>query len=275
MFSRTAAQTRPAGRTVLHVGLAINSMLSQELEELYPELVAPDRPLGIACRCAVACWGEREDPHRTRGTIFPPWVGAGYRRGGVCVVGLNLRIGAGNGTYWDIERNVAEHQHEALVAGRMRSKGSRWARATMRDAAIVLRHLGGDTLDEPIGPAELAETLERTSRIQTVKCSPGTGRGAPLKPMMANCPPIYLARELAVLRPGVLLVYGSAAGAAVRRIGSESAVERPAKRFRRMAIRFEGWSCVAFMLTHPAHGGWLTDHHLLRASLTRSSLANP
>jgi uracil-DNA glycosylase len=114
---------------------------------------------------------------------------------------------------------------------------------------------------------------ERTARVQTLKCSPGRGRGTPLRPMRINCPPRYLRHELDVLRPGVLLVYGRVAAAAILRLGSEHDVQRSGKRFRRMALRLDQWACTTFMLTHPAHGGWRTDHKLLRASLADRPVA--
>lgn len=260
----TRAKLSPYGGSM---ELPANSKLLGALSDLYPQLVAVDAALGVACRCADVCWGDRDDPHRTNGTIFSPWVGADYAKGGVCVIGLNLRIGTGTGSYWKIERNIARDQHAALAAGRMRSKGSRWASATMRDAAAVLRHLDGRSPEPTTSPDKLARALERTARLQTVKCSPGSGRGTPLRSMALHCPRIYLSRELSILRPGVLLVYGSSAASAVRRIGKESKVERHAKRFRRMTIRFDDWTCTAFMLTHPAHAAWRSDHDLLRTSL--------
>jgi hypothetical protein len=259
------------------VPLSINESLMGAVERVYdrPDVLAGarDAALGLCCPSADACWSDRQDPHRTRGSMFPPWIGAGYRPGGVCVVGLNLRIGTGAGTYWEIERKVAGDQHASLAAGHRRSKGSRWASATMRDAAVVLRDLAGRPLDEPFNGVELAHTLEQTARVQTVKCSPGQGRGTPLKPMPINCPPRFLRHELDVLRPGVLLVYGAVPAAAIRALGSEHEVQRPGKRFRRMSLRFDDWAATAFMLTHPAHSGWDHDHGQLRASLAESAIA--
>jgi hypothetical protein len=257
--------------------LPANRALMDAMQAIYdrPDGLAGKRDcaLGVCCPAADACWGERQDPHRAHGTIFPPWIGADYRPGGVCVVGLNLRIGAGRGTYWEIERKIAGDQYRALAAGRSRSTGSRWASSTMRDAALVLRSIALRSLHEPPDGAELARTLERTARVQTVKCSPGRGRGTPLRPMRINCPPRYLRHELEVLRPGVLLVYGRVAAAAILTLGSEHDVQRSGKRFRRMALRLDQWACTTFMLTHPAHGGWRTDHELLRASLADRPVA--
>jgi hypothetical protein len=144
----------------------------------------------------------------------------------------------------------------------------------MRDAALVLRSITGRSLDEPTTGAERAETLERTARVQTVKCSPGLGRGTPLRRMAINCPPRYLRHELDVLRPGVLLVYGRVPAAAMRQLADNvHGIQRPGKRFRRMSLRFDRWTCTAFMLTHPAHGGWHPDHALLRVSLTQQPIA--
>jgi hypothetical protein len=123
-----------------------------------------DCALGVCCPAADACWGERQDPHVRTGRSSPPWIGADYRPGGVCVVGLNLRIGAGRGTHWEIERKIAGDQYRALAAGRSRSTGSRWASSTMRDAALVLRGIALRSLHEPPDGAELARTLERTAR---------------------------------------------------------------------------------------------------------------
>ncbi|HEY0570539.1 MAG TPA: hypothetical protein VGD16_03280 [Enterovirga sp.] len=79
--------------------------------------------------------------------------------------------------------------------------------------------------------------------------------------------------ELDLLRPGVLLVYRAIPAAALRRLGSEHGVDRRGKRFPRMGLGFDGWACTAFMLTHPAHGGWDRDHALLQASLAGSPIA--
>jgi hypothetical protein len=257
--------------------LPVNRSLMDAAERVYdrPDGLggARDCALGVCCPSAKACWGDRQDPHRTHGSIFPPWIGAEYRPGGVCVVGLNLRIGTGDGTYWDIERKVASDQYASLAAGRSSSKGSHWASSTMRDAALVLRSIAGRSLDEPTTGAERAETLQQTARVQTVKCSPGQGRGTPLRQMAINCPPRYLRHELDVLRPSVLLVYGRVPAAAMRGLAdSVEVAERAGKRFRRIGLRFGGWTCTGFMLTHPAHGGWHRDHALLRMSLAQQPI---
>ena len=263
--------TMDESRVLLRVNDALLSRVAAVYERVDVLGGRTDCALGVCCPAADVCWGERQDRHRESGSVFLPWVGVEYEVGGVCVVGLNLRIGEGDGTYWEIERKIATDQHAALAAGRMRSRGSRWASATMRDAALVLRSLEGRPLEKPAG-GELARTLERTARVQAVKCSPGRGRGTPLLRMRVECPERYLRHELEALRPAVLLVYGRVAGAAVRRLGDESDVERRDRRFRRLNLRLGHGPVAVFILTHPANGGWAIDHKSLRESLTRAPL---
>src|SRR5688572_9066374 len=135
-----------ADRHRLPINEALTSAVGEVLRTAEGLRDDPACALGECCPAAASCWGDRADPHRSHGSVFVPWIGPDYRPGGVCVVGLNLRIGTGNGTYWGIEQKIASDQYAALSAGVSRSKGSRWSSATMRDAALTLRSIAGQDL---------------------------------------------------------------------------------------------------------------------------------
>ena len=253
--------------------------LTRVYEEAGVLSVDPLPALHRACPMASACWGGvrptgrptgvgKFDPASENGCIVLPWVGPRYRRGGVCVLGLNLRYGGGD-TEFAAEHRIAREpqwgQEEAL-RGRHKAHGSPWAAATMRDAAAVSRAQRG--LDpETRDPDELAETLLSTSRVQIVKCSPIGGRSSPEPAMIANCPRRYLAREIAVLQPKALLVYGRAAHGALPELG-KLVIEEEDGGFRRGEVQpTPSERVIVLLLTHPSNGGWRRAHDALVRSL--------
>ena len=245
--------------------------------------LALDRSLAECCPSADTCWGtlrrptgqSRRDPGLANGSIFKPWVGPDYRPGGVCVVGLNLRIGPDDsqGTDWTSEEEIAAGQRRSLLEGRKRKWGSLWAYATMRGVVSVLRSAGGLDAAADSSWTELAEGLDRSARVQAVKCSPpDADRGAPTPTMRQACPTFLLENELAVLRPGVVLTYGQPAMHAVRRLGTNLEIERQPPRFRRISMTLGDRPVTLFALTHPAHSGWPKDQWLLETSLATRPL---
>lgn len=263
----------------------MNTEFSQEFETLYAlRGVLPHRPRPTLARCCPdgqACWkgltprgGTSKDPDSENDSIFLPWVGPDYRRGGVCVVGINLNVGKGSGTWWGTERKIADEQRTALAlaAGEIRVHDSHWAFATSSAAAVVLRSLDGRSGGAPEG-AELVAALDRTARVQSVKCSPPrVDRGSPEPAMWQNCPPRFLGAELEILKPNVLLVYGKQPKAAVRALGVESDVERVG-RFRRLTLSIADRDVTVFCLTHTGHGGWRADKRPLEDSLLERPLS--
>ncbi len=232
-----------------------------------------------ACPLASRCWSRcspsefptgvgRIDPASEKGCIVLPWVGPMYRAGGVCVLGMNLRFG---GEDWEfamdhrIARDANGGQESRLRAGK-RAHGSYWATGTMRDVAALTRSGRGDSPLEPANRDELGDALLSVARLQAVKCSPVGGRSSPKPEMLSHCPSAFLARELAVLRPGALLAYGRPAEGALRSVGQLSL--RPAvDGFRRGTLIHGAEKQEVFLLTHPAHPGWHRAHGALLASL--------
>lgn len=254
------------------------------LSRLYDEMgILGEGPLPAlhrTCPQAAECWAriasnERPagvgqfDAGSEKGCIFLPWVGPAYRRGGVCVLGMNLRYG---GADWEfaMEHRIALDpkwgQEQALRAGR-RAHGSYWATRTMRDVAAVIRSSRGETELDTRAPSELADALLCSVRVQAVKCSPIGGRSSPEPAMNRSCPPRYLRREIDVLQPAALLAYGGPAHAALAELG-EVSIEESVDRFCRGVMKHPGGTVAVFLLTHPAHGGWHKAHRALVASLT-------
>jgi len=242
--------------------------------------------LHTVCPAAQECWSRipsskrpsgigQFDARSEKGCMFLPWAGPRYRRGGVCVLGMNLRY-AGEDWEFAMEHRIALDpsggQEQSLRVGR-RAHRSYWSRGTMRDAAAVLRSWRGEAHLETQEPSELVDALLSTARVQAVKCSPIEGRSSPEPAMSRNCPPRYLRMEVDVLRPAVMLSYGGPAHGALRELG-ELAVEEDVRGFRRGTMRHAGGAFTVFLLTHPAHGGWHAAHHALVVSLVARPAAH-
>lgn len=262
--------------------------LLRELTEFYGELGLLDGELipslTRACSAAGECWkkvAENERPQRVpstfdarseNGCIFLPWVGPSYQRGGICVVGTNIRRKDAR-PQWEyaFEHRIALDpkwgQVPELRRGRNPHK-SRWARHSMRDVVAVQRSMRGESELKHRDHDELAEAMLSSARVQAVKCSPLGGLGTPTPTMSEQCPRRYLQRELDILRPSVLLVYGTLARWGVARLG-KVAIEEQEHRFRRGTIQLAGFRSEVFFLTHPAHGGWHPAHRALVASLEK------
>ena len=249
--------------------------------EMLGSLLAMYREVGVldqdtahalhqVCPSARECWSKAADrrpqgvaegdPLSRRGCIFLPWIGPEYRPGGIVVLGLNLRIGDDAGR-WDLsnEFRISRAQEAALREGRL-AHGSRWASHTTRDASIVSRALGiGNVRDQ-------VDALRAMARLQTVKCSPVGGRSSPTQAMRRNCPPLFLRRELQILAPRAMLVYGRAAERAVRSVGVS--LDRRSKYYAcGTASLVPNREAAVFCLTHPAHGGWYRAHAALNDEL--------
>lgn len=196
---RGAGGPRPAG----HAAELVPLLLAQYAAR--GAVVGATLPaLHRACDCAAGCWQGLEpgakapardpDDHAPgeKGSIFLPWIGPGYREGGICVVGMNLRyrgLGWALGVEYEIAADPKHGQEQALRAGR-RAHGSAWSTFTMRDVLVVRRARGEIPMDvsERDGDA-LADCLMVSARLQAVKCSPIGGRGGPSRAMTTNCPP--------------------------------------------------------------------------------------
>lgn len=237
-------------------------------------------PLHSVCPSATACWeriAEEKRPHGVgqfdpasqKGCMILPWVGPRYRRGGVAVLGMNLRYAGADWEFAMEYRIVGDPkwgQEPALRAGK-RAHGSYWSTGTMRDVAAVHRSWRGEPNVDTRTPSDLADALLESVRVQAVKCSPIGGRSTPEPAMSSNCPPRFLRKELGVLRPSALLAYGGPAHGALHHLG-ELSVDEHTEGFRRGTMKTDGGCFEVFLLTHPAHGGWHAAHRALVKSLT-------
>lgn len=261
------------------------------LARLYAELGVlegePTPALHRTCPSAAACWSGRGnaqpqgvssfDVASENGCMFLPWVGPRYRQGGVVVLGMNLRNSEGGDWEFGLEHRIARDpawgQEVGLRAGH-KAHGSNWSKGTMRDVAAVRRSWTGESGLDTRDGAELADALLSSARLQAIKCSPVGGRSSPTPAMAKNCPSRFLAHELGVLRPSVVLAYGAPAHAALAATGRVE-VRATVSGFRRAHLVRGESAITAFLMTHPAHGRWHKAHGALIESLKRDPAGQP
>lgn len=273
-------------RIAASTGMTPSGMQRELLEELMEshrrlEVLHDDKAPSLlrACSDAAGCWsgvatGRRPsglgkaDPSSENGCILLPWIGPSYERGGICVIGNNIRTA---GDFWEyaFEYRLALSAEHGQVPQLRRGKnphGSRWARHTMRDVVAVRRSMRDEADLGHRNDDELADAMLASARLQAVKCSPIGGLSRPTAAMQRRCPSRYLSHEISVIRPSTLLVYGVAARRAVGKLGALTLTEST-QRFRRGTLQLTDFSCEVFFLRHPAHGGWHHAHRELVASL--------
>jgi hypothetical protein len=248
-------------------------------ERLLQERAAP--ALHHRCSDAPDCWAkfpqdakpanaeqygfDCDDP----GSVIWPWVGEEYRPGGVALLTLNFRSGDGEATV-ALEYLAAWHAKKQLREGRRRDTNfnSAFAYNSLASAAVVLA--SSDDLPMAVSPEpeSLIATMESVARLQLVKCTPVDSvveRGSPSKTMCQRCPPRFLRRELAILNPGVLIVFGVAAYEQLAlwpqvRWGAGTYVCRGTMRTCTSEI-------ALIWLFHPSSTDWTQSQHALVRSL--------
>lgn len=212
-------------------------------------------------------WGYAGDKP---GSIFWPWIGERYDRGGVAIVGLNFRSADSEATV-ALEYLAAKNDREDLASGAFKSRfGSHFPYRSLASASAVLDSLNGDEPIERPDPALLVGVGDRIARLQLVKCTPvdrHKERGSPSDAMCGLCPPRFLFRELAVLRPGAVIVFGNAAHRTLNSL--------PQVRWRnnphhcRGDLHLDDHSCQIFWLPHPSGSHWGSGQRGLVRSLKR------
>ncbi len=263
--------------------LTLAAHLARIYEDLGVVVSNQALPLWRDCPCGAPCWAalpETWQPGRdpadpadpSNGGIVLPWLGRGYRPGGVVVLGVNLR--EASGMY--VEYEIARTQPAWLKAGCKKPHNSWWAYRSCRSAAAVLRSIAGARAEEldVAEPEELAEVLDTTARVQAVKCSSKDGaRSERTDEMNANCPPRCLRRELAVLRPAALVAFGDETWSAMERIGQiDEAVG--GTDFSRSIVHVDGHEFEMVWLRHPSSVGrrWERSFELLLGNLAAAPL---
>jgi hypothetical protein len=251
-------------------------------------------PLALhrCCPSAPDCWRQAQDrlprvfhpikqptKHGEGASIFWPWVGESYRPGGVCLVSLNINNDTRKDDGWwtiGVEYAIAETAIEVLEQGGHKPHGSWFAYRSMATALAALASLDGQKPIEQPTPQEAAIAYDRVARVQAVKCSPTRNSSRPTKAMRLNCPKRFACRELALLRPGVLVALGGDARAAIELLGKASWTEH-GNQFHRGKITMAQSAIDVLALPHPAsHGNtWATGQQELVASLHARPLHGP
>jgi hypothetical protein len=223
-------------------------------------------PLWECCPNAGSCWaraapGSQPNSGEANGGMPLPWIGPGYRRGGVVVVAINLRDASG----LMIEYVITcwpTGQLDTLSGGGYKPHSSDFAYRSTRSAAALVDLADGRPAEDHAEPTQLAPYLRRTARLQAVKCSPRDEAMSDRTPEMRhNCPPFLLTDELDILRPGFILTLGGEPRDAIDRVDGYE-YTGSAERLHHGTLRRPGWSARVICLDHPAsrNGGWARSH---------------
>lgn len=241
------------------------------------------------CPDAGECWAGAE--HRVSrnarlegggedGSIFWPFVGRGYRPGGVCVVGWNINH---DGEEWyglQEEFVIADYDRARLGGGwRANEWRSMFAYRSLSAGIAVADSLdGADPVDE-LAPESLAEGMQRLSRLQSVKCVPRGDRSNPEPAMTDLCPRRYLVEELAILRPAALVILGeNALNGACNALEADKADSwitwdpQFDQGYARGTQESADGDLTIFGLWHPSYGKWPSCHERLIADLRQRPL---
>jgi hypothetical protein len=245
------------------------------------------RALVDHCPDAAHCWRGCADRASRRatileapaddGSIFLPWVGEAYRRGGVCYAGWNINHD-GSEWYGLLEELVLVDADRQTLSGDHKQNrwGSRFAYRSMASvAAVVDSQLGHEPLEEPAADV-LAPYTRHVCRVQAVKCVPLGNRSNPSREMDQRCPRRFLLPELEVLRPNALVIFGdrplNAIVDAMESNGWKSFDWHPkfSGGYARGSTRSPwGQWLTIFAVWHPAYSGWPAAHAKLVSDLRR------
>lgn len=228
----------------------------RELVDLYRslDLLPKDRdaPLCRVCPNRRECWKNTRSPDNFRQAgISVPWIGRAYGRNRVLIVATNFNDWGGLDANW---HECQENQH-AFENRRPGLGGRSFADGAFRYANLAIASIRGRGL-----PADwrhpdrkdLAPLIDTVAFLQAVKCSPGSARSNPTEAMRQRCPPFLLKRELAILRPRVVLLLGrSTVRDPVRKMLQVEWGEAPGS-MERDRFQLDGAPVELFSLNHPS-----------------------
>ena len=116
--------------------------------------------------------------------------------------------------------------------------------------------------------------MDRCAFLEAVKCSPRSGVSEPTEAMRRNCPARYLADELNLLGPGVLVIIGRWVGDTIAApMGIDREEELPGLWRGKAALA--GRAIDVVCLNHPGHGNWKPAVASLRQTLERRPPGTP
>lgn len=225
------------------------------------------RPLYDACAACARCWGSvplDERPAPVDATVSVPWVGSNYGPGGVAAVAINMNKYGGLGAQWWL-RNGA---NRSLREGRREP----FSYPVGTYLALALASLAGLPLDRDPPPSLVAEAWDHSAFLEAVKCAPMRGVGEPTREMWGECPTRYLAGELELLAPGVVVTVGRRVADAIAAATSVT-WELDESGFRRGRGHIGNAEVEVLGCNHPSWRHWRTTLPALVTSLSREPLS--
>ena len=217
------------------------------------------KPLCQLCVNRDPCWESAPDARREGadgdGSLCLPWIGPGYQPGGVAIVGVNPNISYEEQTDLTSEYWISYDQHVRYLAAGYSRTPSRFAYGAYRSAAALLDAAAGRPITDR-DPDQLPDSVLQTARLQAVKCVPKRRNSNPTDGMWERCPPMLLASELDILRPGRILVTGAAPRVwGLEMIDGYRVVPCRATDLWRGALARAGYEAQVYGVIHPSHIG--------------------
>ncbi len=270
---------------------------------LYGQLLERYRRLGVVtddnsscflpdeCPRCVTCWAgaEKRKPGRADAAsqIAAPWVGAGYKQGGLLVVMQNMNDWGGI----DLSAEPNIGMRAAGRAARIQlQQGCRrlfsdeggkpypgtnvWYRG-IAYAGIWLEAAGD--IASPLvwssqspDPPSLARVVDQIAITQQVKCSPLGERSDPTLAMWSECADFLLRDELVVLAPSRIVVLGEGLGLKrvlpLREEGCESVrLNRTTLSVKLHSARIDGARVDVLSVPFPSRPGGCANAHFKAA----------
>lgn len=234
---------------------------------LYDELdvLSADRalPLDTSCHRCAECWSPLSAAERPRGEsggISVPFVGDHYDRFRTVVLAINMHNYGGLGANWWISRG-----HIQDLADGKRPNFSYAVGSILH--ALHLSQLGRDPMDDPPDPRLAATAWTEAAFAETVKCSPSRPSSTPTDAMLNNCPPLFVKRELEILRPRTVVVMGRSQAALRVANALQAKIEDRRPGLERYRTSVAGRDVAMFACNHPSYGGWRASWPSLIESL--------
>lgn len=223
------------------------------------------RPLHEKCRVADECWAPFRHclPVSDRALLSVPWVGPQYDHG-ICTVGINLNSYGGLGALWWFTRGAIEDLHQNHRRGRgFHFRVGQYMAAIL--TACDSQHVpDAGALDAPMA----ACAWSRCAFTEAVKCSPVAGVSKPGDAMWRNCPGRYLAEELRILAPRIIVAVGQPTWSAITNVFDVKGTDYAPRGFWRGQAKLDNQATIEiFFVNHSSWGHWRTSLPALISSL--------
>lgn len=253
---------------------ASDKLLERCARVLEREGLLEAKALQVSCANAGSCWQGCPTDRPVLARL--PWIGPRYEETRVVIIGMNAQTHTG---LWD-EAHCVVRAGEQLRLGRQRFFGAdgrttSWFHYRSAVIAALLSDLvtGRDPV-VPV-PAESADALYCTARIQAVQCVPGTdARRTPTRTMLRACPDRVLWPMIDCLAPRVIAVLGSEPRQALeRRFGTK--LEPTDGLLRTGEVLLAGESARVVALRHPSSGYGMQSIYALQSAISAGKISVP